>query len=285
MAPGGNGWLAPICCFDRTHQFGCVNKFFVCFNRNKVGMSPFLVQESQVTLVFLVKGHFPIISLTPCCHDEFSTWFQHSHHFIDVGFLVRHVLTTFACPNDIKRVIGEVHFESIHYHKLCVGESTLFSQFSTTLDLIRAQCDTCHIRLWTQLVSKVTTCSTEATSDIQHFRALVGLCIDTTERHHLINKVIFRLDEILLLVSILHFFFVIIAQMDVFSPVILKNTILCPSIVFLCYRIFVVGTGWTIKHDLHSGCTDKSSTSYGSSDWILNNFGYNLCLEPHRKCS
>ena len=80
-----DGWVA--------RKFNLISEFGIFLDRNKVWMSPFLVKKSQIALILVVKWYLPIISLTPSSHDIFSARLEDSHHFIDVCFLVGHVLT------------------------------------------------------------------------------------------------------------------------------------------------------------------------------------------------
>merc|ERR1712127_169162 len=65
MTPRGDGGLAPISSFDRSHELGGINKFCVSFYGDEVRVCPFFVQESQIAFILFVKWNLPVIPLAP----------------------------------------------------------------------------------------------------------------------------------------------------------------------------------------------------------------------------
>mmetsp|Transcript_23863 Transcript_23863/g.51556 ORF Transcript_23863/g.51556 Transcript_23863/m.51556 type:complete len:249 (+) Transcript_23863:288-1034(+) len=247
MAPRGNSGSVPISSLNGSHNFGGIDEFFVGFDGDEVWVSPFFIQESQITLFLLIKWYLPVIPLTPSGHHKLSPRLQYSHHLINVSLLVRHVLPTLTRPHNIKRIIRKIHLQRVHDHELGIVQSPFLRQFRPTLHLIGTQCNPRNIRLGSQFIGQIPTRTTKTTTHIQHLGIGIISRINLTKFHHLIDKIILGLNKILFLVSRGHFLLVVITKVDVLSPVVFEDAICCPRVVFAGYGIGTVRSGRTVE--------------------------------------
>mmetsp|Transcript_37768 Transcript_37768/g.69783 ORF Transcript_37768/g.69783 Transcript_37768/m.69783 type:complete len:226 (-) Transcript_37768:666-1343(-) len=148
MPPGCYRFIDPVSCCHLIHQASCINDFLVLLNRNEIWMCPFLIKKLEVSFVLLVKGHFPVVPLAPCCHHVLPPRLQNPHHFIDVFFLVRHVLTRLACPHHIEAIVGKFHLKRIHDSEFRIWYPLFFGELCGTLDLVWTKSDSCNISIW-----------------------------------------------------------------------------------------------------------------------------------------
>mmetsp|Transcript_28253 Transcript_28253/g.59673 ORF Transcript_28253/g.59673 Transcript_28253/m.59673 type:complete len:139 (-) Transcript_28253:45-461(-) len=69
--------------------------------------------------------------------------------------------------------------------------------------------------------------------------------------------------------------------MDVFSPIIFKDTILRPSVVFASDGIFIVGAGGTVEDKFHGSGSNNGGSGSGGGDRILHCFFDQGGFEAH----
>mmetsp|Transcript_26994 Transcript_26994/g.74211 ORF Transcript_26994/g.74211 Transcript_26994/m.74211 type:complete len:332 (-) Transcript_26994:136-1131(-) len=269
MPPAGNCFFHPIGSRYLVHDTSIIDQFRVGFLRNKVGVSPFLVQVLQIALVTLVKGNFAVVTLAPCGHDKFATGLQDTHHLVDVFLLVGHVFSTLAGPHNVKGVVGEAwHFQGILDHEFDVRGVLFDGQFLSPFDLFWTQGDGGDFRLGAQCAGEVSGGSTESATYVENLYLLVGFGIDPSEFHHFVDESVLGLFQWSVLVLDVG---TVVAQMDVLTPVIFKNSFFGPFVVFAGNRSTSVGSRRFVQEQF-----DESGSGQGGGQGHGSNLDSNL---------
>mmetsp|Transcript_53270 Transcript_53270/g.116197 ORF Transcript_53270/g.116197 Transcript_53270/m.116197 type:complete len:431 (+) Transcript_53270:428-1720(+) len=227
LAPRRDGLRRPVVRHNLLQDARAPHDARVLLDRDEVRVRPLAVEIVE-RLALRLCELWRLLALTPRGDHDAPARLEHASHLLDVLGLVRHVLARLASPHKVERVVRVLHVEGVNELELDVAQTAFLCERCRALLLLRRDGDPGDAGL-RELLGQVTASAADAAANVEDAR---GRRRNLGEGEHLVDEVILSLDEVLAAVErTAALSFLVIPQVNVLAPVVLKNAFACPRVV------------------------------------------------------